>query len=37
MKAAPEQDGINCLVGSVKLQMPGLQKMKQGQKGKKKK
>ncbi len=37
MKAVPEQEGIMALVGTVKLQMPGLQKMKQGQKKNKKK
>lgn len=37
MKASPEQEGISSMVGTVKLQVAGLQKMRQGQKRAKKK
>ncbi len=36
MRAVPEMDMINAMVGTVKLSMPGLQKLKQGDKKSKK-
>jgi len=36
MRAVPDGDCVNTLVGTVKLSMPGLQKLKQGQKQAKK-
>ncbi len=36
LRAVPEQDMINAMVGTAKLSMPGLQKLKQSEKRAKK-